>query len=83
MLTPSVHPGIRLDLLPIIGKIISHAYLICGILPVRIAFLCLAAMLLEDCHGIPDNILVDTFVDSFCVHNFEVPTSHAGTDKWL
>ena len=47
-----------MDDVAVISKIISHCYLVTGILPVRIAFPCLAAILLCNVHDgvIPDNI---------------------------
>lgn len=36
LLTPVIHPQTDLSVLPTIGTIISHAYLVCGVLPGRI-----------------------------------------------
>ena len=41
----------------------SHGYLACGILPVRLAFPVLAMSLLGPSVEIPDEILMESFVD--------------------
>lgn len=64
LLTPLVSSDTDMNVLPTIGTIISHGYLACGFIPVRIAFPCLAAVLLGPMVTIPHHILVDTFVNS-------------------
>uniref|UniRef100_A0A1X7TAZ1 HECT domain-containing protein n=1 Tax=Amphimedon queenslandica TaxID=400682 RepID=A0A1X7TAZ1_AMPQE len=74
LVTLSVHPGISSESLRVIGSIISHSYLVTGILPVRVAFPCLAAMLLE-CYNetsIPDNKLIDVLLNSLSSYDAEV-----------
>ena len=74
LVTPCVHPGISSESLRVIGSIISHSYLVTGILPVRVAFPCLAAMLLE-CYNetsIPDNNLIDVLLNSVSSYDAEV-----------
>ena len=68
LVTPAIHPGMDLSSLPVLGSIISHAYLVSGTLPIRIAFPCLAAMLLSECQ-LPDEVLINTFIDSLSVHD--------------
>ena len=46
LLTPLVSSDIDMSVRPTIGTIISHRYLACGFIPVRIAFPSLAAILL-------------------------------------
>ena len=46
LVTPAIHPGTDIAALKNLGCIISHSYLISGILPVRVAFPCLAHVLL-------------------------------------
>ena len=41
LLAPAVLPHIDISMWPTTGTVISHAYLACGILPIRITFLCL------------------------------------------
>ena len=38
LLTPMIHPHLDLSSLDDVGTIFSHAYVVCGMLPVRIAF---------------------------------------------
>lgn len=72
-MTPAIHPGIDIVALITLGCIVSHAYLTCGILPVRVVFPCLAQMLLpHDGLTIPDKVCVQTFFDSLSVHNLGV-----------
>lgn len=63
LLTPLVSSDTDMNVLPT-GTIISHGYLACGFIPVRIAFPSLAAVLLGPMVTIPHHILVDTFVNS-------------------
>lgn len=60
-----------MDNAAVIGTIISHSYLVTGILPVCIAFPCLATILLHEFHDglIPDNVLVELFVATFSYHD--------------
>jgi hypothetical protein len=43
--------------------------MVSGILPNRIAFPCLAAILLSKCFELPDNTLVKTFIESASLHD--------------
>lgn len=69
--TPAVHPGSNMDDVALMGTIISHCT---GILTVRIAFPCLAAILLHNFHDglIPDNVLVESFIDTFSHRDAQV-----------
>ena len=69
LLTAVIHPHIQMSKLPNIGAVISHAYLVCGFLPIRIAFPCLAAMLFGSTANFPEKFLVEAFVDSLSVHD--------------
>lgn len=62
-LVPNLHPQIDLGALPILGKIISHGYLGCGFLPVRIAFPTLATLLLRIVE-VSKEILVSTLLET-------------------
>lgn len=48
---------------PIIGRILSHGYLVTGILPIRIAFPTLTCMLLGPSASITKEVLLDSFLD--------------------
>lgn len=63
LLTPMIHPQTDLDVFPIIGRILSHGYLVTGILPVRIALPTLICMLLGPAVSISKELLLDTFLD--------------------
>ena len=70
LLIPAIHPGTDTMALKTLGCIVSHAYRTSGILPVRIAFPCLAQILLPHNHlTIPDDIYLQTFYDSLSVHD--------------
>ena len=64
LLTPADYPVLDSQPLSTLGTIISHVYLIIGMLPVKVAFPCLAAFLLPFIDGLPDEILSQCFVDS-------------------
>ena len=59
-----------------LGKILSHGYLQCGFLPLRIAFPTLATMLLGTTVHIPSTFLVSTFIDS--INSYEQGLLQAG-----
>ena len=63
LLTPVVHAQSNMSDLPLLGKILSHGYLLEGYLPVQIAFPSLATILLGQV-DIPERMLVASFVDS-------------------
>ncbi len=63
ILIPMIHPQTELSYLPIIGKIISHCYLISGILPVRIALPTLVKILLGPSSSCTAEMLLDSFLD--------------------
>lgn len=69
LLTPAIHPGTDTMALKTLGCIISNAYLTSGILPVRVAFPCLAQMLIPHDVTIPDDVYMQTFFDSLSVHD--------------
>jgi len=62
-LVPMVHPGMDFTQFMTIGKIISHGYLVTGILPDRIVLPVLIASVLGPGVSIPDNVLVEAFAD--------------------
>ena len=61
---PLMHPGSDPSIFSTLGKVLSHGYLQCGFLPLRIAFPTLTAMLLGTSIHIPNSFLVSSFVDS-------------------
>ena len=66
-MTPAIHSETDIMALKTLGCI---AYLTCGILPVRVAFPCLAQMLLpHDGLTIPVEVYVQTFRQLKCVRS--------------
>ena len=68
LLYPIVHPEMDLRLLSTVGLIVSHAYVVSGVLPIRIAFPCLAQCLLGMTVTIPQSAIVEAFQDSLSTH---------------
>ena len=63
IVVPSLHAQTDMQSLPVLGKILSHGYLSCGFLPVRIAFSTMAAVLLGPTTNIPSKSLLEAFRD--------------------
>ena len=63
VLTPAMHPGIDTTVFPILSTILSHGFLSCGYLPIRIAFPVLAAIVLSPTVSIPTDMLIESFAD--------------------
>ena len=72
LLAPAVLPHIDMSIWPIMGTVISHAYLACGILPIRIAFPCISAILLPPGGQLPQNVMVEAFVDCLNHHDASI-----------
>lgn len=68
LLIPALHPNIDFSFLPIFGAIMSHSYLVSGVLPIRVAFPTLAQCLLGAIQ-VSDDILFSSFVDSLSIHD--------------
>ncbi len=64
VLTPMIHPGINLGVLPMIGCALSHGYLVSGFLPTRIAFPTIGSILLGNSIKVPSDMLIKSFGDS-------------------
>ena len=63
LLVPAVHPGTDMAKLPALGAILSHGFLSCGFLPVRLAFPVIATVLLGPLVSLPDAIIMESFID--------------------
>ena len=72
LLSPIVHPGMDVSVISIIGAIISHAYIVTGILPIRIAFPTLARFLFGPSITVSSEVLVDTFIDSLSLYEASI-----------
>lgn len=68
LLTPVDFPNLDATL----GTIISHVYIIAGILPVKVAFPSLCAMLLPNASSLPDEVLIQSFVDSLSCYDANI-----------
>lgn len=62
LLTPMFHPEMEMGLFNTIGWILSHNFLVSGVLPVRIALPTLVCMLLGPNTTVTDQILLNTFL---------------------
>ena len=62
-LTPMIHPGLDMTAFLILGRILSHGYLACGMLPVCIALPSLIGMVLGPSVAIPSEIIIKCFAD--------------------
>ena len=77
VLTPMIHPQMDImSVFPIIGRILSHGYLVAGILPTRIALPTLMCILLGPATIVATDTLLDTFLDfiSACFRKANVQT---------
>lgn len=64
LLTPVLHPHVDMTVLPSVGTVLSHGYLVSGFLPTRVIFPALAYILLGTEVEVPSAILVETLADS-------------------
>lgn len=67
LLHPAVHSSIDMNAFEVIGRVFSHAYLVCGIIPDKIAFPCLSAIFLGPGVAIPEEILQESFLSSLSI----------------
>jgi hypothetical protein len=63
LLIPMIHPQMDMSVLPTIGRIISHGYLVAGILPIKIALPTLMIILLGSSVTVTNDVLLDTLFD--------------------
>lgn len=68
LLVPRLHPGLDSSIFAKLGRILSHGYLLCGFLPLRLAFPTLVMMLLGPNERVLQSLLISTFVDSLNSH---------------
>lgn len=68
-LLPITHPHKDMSMFPRLGLIMSHGYLVCGFLPVKLAFPVIAAVLLGPTVSISSSILVRSFADYLSIHD--------------
>ena len=68
LLVPAIHPNTDMASFPVLGTILSHGFMVCGYLPVRVAFPVLAAALCGPSVHIPDAIIMESFIDYLATH---------------
>lgn len=71
LLHPVVNPHVKDSDLRLFGFIISCAYISSGILPMKISFPCLSAILLPN-PEVPDKIFIHGLLESISVHDAEI-----------
>ena len=86
LVIPLLHPKSDMGLFNTLGSIISHGYLSCGYLPVRIALPSLIKILLGSTVSIPKKFHVDALLDYLSTHDREKLKSalhcdHSFSDK--
>lgn len=72
LLIPAVHPNTDMATFPILGTVLSHGFMVCGYLPVRIAFPVIAATLCGPSVKIPDAIILESFIDYLTTHESSI-----------
>lgn len=81
LLTPMIHPQMDMTLFPIVGRILSHGYLVSGVLPIRIALPTLMCMLLGQSTPISPEVLLDTFLDFISISERDIFKSALAHDN--
>ena len=71
-LFPASHAGVDISKFRTLGTVMSHAYLVGGVLPDRVAFPCLAAALLGPQIDIDPKILEEAFVSCLSTHEANI-----------
>ena len=71
-LIPATHPQMDQSVFPTLGTILSHGYVTCGFIPIRVAFPTLARCLLGSSALIPEAILLDSFADYLSPYDAKV-----------
>ena len=72
LLVPAIHPNTNIAIFPTLGTILSRGFMVCGYLPVRIAFPVLAAAICGPGVQSSDAILLESFVDYLTIHKSSV-----------
>lgn len=63
LLVPAVNPNVDMSLFRLLGTVLSHGFMVCGFLPVRIAFPIIAAVLYGPEVKIPNSVIIESFKD--------------------
>ena len=73
LLIPAVNPNTDMAILPLLGTILAHGYMVAGYLPVRVVFPVLVTVLCSPSDEITDSVLVQSFIDYISLHEGSVP----------
>ena len=65
LLIPAIHSDTDMATFPVLGTVLSHGFMVCGYLPVRIAFCVLATVLCYPGVHIPDEIVIPLLIISY------------------
>ena len=63
VVSPAIHPHMDMAIYPVLDTIISHGYISCGFLPIRLSFPTLLSCLKGPCVQMPDSLLLESFLD--------------------
>ena len=66
LLMPNLHATTDMSVLPLLGRIISHGFLVSGYMPIRVAFPCMASILLGPMTDFSSLLLIEAFSESLC-----------------
>ena len=66
LLTPNLHATTDMSALPLLGRIISHGFLVSGYMPIRVAFPSMAGILLGPMTNVSSPIVIEAFSESLC-----------------
>ena len=69
LVVPCINPSISMDVFKPLGTILSHSFMSCGFMPIRIAFPVIASVLLGPEVDIPNSIVFESFVDFLSCHD--------------
>ena len=72
LLILAIQPNTDIATFPSLGTVLSHVFMVCGYLPVRIAFPVLVAALCSPAVHIPDMIIIESFIDYLTTHESSI-----------
>lgn len=63
LLVPAVRPNADMTVLRTLGTILSHGFMVCAFLPIRVAFPVLATIVFGPDVALTDDVILDSFID--------------------
>ena len=72
LLTPNLHASTDMSVLPLLGRIISHGFLVSGYMPIRVAFPCMAGVLLGPMTDFSSSVLIEAFSERLCSYEADI-----------